>query len=519
MNLDVLISNAVRRFGDRAAISDGKISWTYREIDARLNRLGNSLMAMGLRPQDRIASLQANTIGAFELDLMSARFGFVRTLLNARAGLDDFAYVIEHSKAKALVFGAEFAPIAAALRERVPTLEHLVAVGDGPRWAASWDDFARTGAPSPPAQEVAESDWHSIYYTSGTTGRPKGVVLSQRNWIILVRNHLIDVVPKASPEDVLLHAAPMSHASGALVFAHFVRGARQVVLPRFEAAATLEAIARERVTTTFLAPTMIHMVLEHPDHECFDKRSLHSVIYGGAPMAVEHVKETVRRWGPVLIQGYGQWEAPQIMTVLDQAQHVAAIEDPALAHRLASAGLPLSFVRIGIMNDQGRLLPPGEDGEVVTAGDHLMVGYLDNAEATAAERVGPWQRTGDIGRIDRDGFVYLTDRKKDLIITGGSNVYPREIEEVLYTHPDVLEALAIGVPDEKWGERVHALVVARPDRRIEEEPFLTWCRERLGPDKRPRSLELVADLPKSAYGKILRREVRARYWQGRERRI
>jgi acyl-CoA synthetase (AMP-forming)/AMP-acid ligase II len=236
-------------------------------------------------------------------------------------------------------------------------------------------------------------------------------------------------------------------------------------------------------------------------------------------MAVEHVKETMRLWGPVLVQGYGQWEAPQIVTVLDQAQHREAIENPALTHRLASAGLPLSFVRIAIMDDAGTLLPPGEDGEVVTAGDHLMVGYLDNPEATQAERHGIWQRTGDIGRMDADGFVYLTDRKKDLIITGGSNVYPREIEEVLYTHPGVLEALAIGVPDEKWGERVHALLVPRPGHAIDEEAFLAWCRDRLGTDKRPRSVELVADLPKSAYGKILRRDVRQRYWHGRERRI
>ena len=243
------------------------------------------------------------------------------------------------------------------------------------------------------------------------------------------------------------------------------------------------------------------------------------MIYGGAPMAVETIRETIARWGPVLIQGYGQWEAPQMVCFLSQEEHAEALGDPALIHRLASTGQALPFLKMGIMDDEGNLLGADQEGEVVSKGDHLMVGYLNNQEATDEIRVGEWQRSGDIGRIDKDGFVYLTDRKKDIIITGGSNVYPREIEEVLYTHPDVSECVAFGVPNDKWGETVHALAIPRTGHEINEEEFLEWCKDRLPNDKRPRSMGVVDHLPKSAYGKILRREIRLTFWEGRDRKV
>jgi len=522
MNLDVLLSNAVDRHRDRIAVGDARRRFSYAEVDRRLNRLGQALLALGLGRQDRIASLQQNSIETFEVDLAAARFGFVRTLLNWRQTADDHAYVIDHAEAKVLVFGGQFVELVAGLRERLPLVRHYICVADGagpvPDWAHDYDALLAGAAETPPRYPVGEQDWHSIYYTSGTTGKPKGVVLSQRNWLVLVRNHLVDPFREVTSDDVLLHAAPMSHASGAFLIAHFVRGARQFIVPRFDAGEVLAAIERERVTTSFLAPTMILMLLEHPDHAKTDKSSLRNVVYGGAPMAAEHVRTVCREWGYVLSQGYGQWEAPQLMVAMNQAQHRIALEE-GKEHRLASAGLPLSFCRIAVMDDEGNLLPTGAEGEIVTAGDHLMVGYLKNPEATAAERVGEWQRSGDVGRIDADGFVYLTDRKKDLIISGGNNIYPRVLEEVLHTHPAVHECIVVGVPDARWGELVHAVVIRRKGAELEADAFLAWCRDRLPGDKRPRSVEFVDELPKSNYGKILRREVRARYWSGRGRSI
>jgi len=519
MNLNVLFENAVSRYRDRVAFQDATRSMRYAEIDRRTRSLGSSLLALGLGKGSRIASLQYNSIETFEVDATAARFGFVRTLLNARYGLDDFEYTLNHSGACALVFEEGFAPTVDKLRARLPNLRHYICIGaENPAWSVRYEDLVTTSNAEVPSYEVAGGDWHSIYYTSGSTGRPKGVVLSQRNWLVVIRNHLTGPFRKATADDILLHAAPMSHASGAMGLTHFMVGARQFVMPRFDALETLRLIESEKVTTTFLAPTMIQMLLQHPEHRRYDKSSLHSVVYGGAPMPVEHLRKAIEEWGAVFIQGYGQWEAPQLVACLDQEQHRAAVEQ-GLEHRLASTGTPLLFCAVAIMDEAGNLLPPGTEGEIVTAGDHLMVGYLDNPEATAADRQGIWQRTGDIGRLDADGFLYITDRKKELIITGGSNVYPREIEETLHAHPDVQEAIVIGIPSDKWGEQVHALVVTRPQSAFDDAAFLEWCRERLGTDKRPRSVERVDELAKSAYGKILRREIRERYWTGASRRI
>jgi long-chain acyl-CoA synthetase len=519
MNLNILFENAVSRFRDRVAFQDAHRRVSFADIDRRTRGLGTGLLRLGLEKGSRIASLQYNSIETFEVDATAARFGFVRTLLNARYGLDDFEHALGHSGACALVFDAAFTATVEKLRPRLPKLRHYICIGDNaPAWAMRYEDLAGVPDADAPPYPVEEDDWHSIYYTSGSTGRPKGVVLSQRNWLVVIRNHLAGPFRKAGDADVLLHAAPMSHASGAMGLTHFMVGARQVVLPRFDAREALRLIEEEQVTTTFLAPTMIQMLLQHPEHDRFDKSSLHTVVYGGAPMPVEHLKHALREWGPVFVQGYGQWEAPQLVAYLDQEQHRIALEQ-GLEHRLASTGTPVLFCAVAIMDDEGKLLPPGVEGEIVTSGDHQMVGYLDNPEATAADRHGIWQRSGDVGKFDEDGFLYITDRKKEVIITGGSNVYPREVEETLHAHPDVQEAVVIGIPSEKWGEQVHALVVTRSNGTFDAEGFLAWCRERMGTDKRPRSVERVDELPKSAYGKILRREIRERYWAGVSRRI
>jgi acyl-CoA synthetase (AMP-forming)/AMP-acid ligase II len=517
MNLGFLFDQAARRWGDRIALSDGSRRVSYAALDSRTLRLGQALLDLGLRKGDRIASLQYNTVEAIEIDVMAARFGFVRTLLNARSDLASHVHVLNDCGAKVLFVGPEFAQQIGEARTQLPTVENFIAIGHANSWADEYESLIARSAGKRPDYDVTPQDWHSIYYTSGSTGKPKGVVLDQRNWLVLVRNHLTDLFSQARETDVVLHAAPLSHGSGAFIWAHLVRGARHHVMRRFNAEEALETIHREGVTTSFLAPTMVIKLLDADPHDRARQSRLHSVVYGGAPMPAERVAEALRRGGPVFAQRDGQWEAPQYFTWLSQRAHEEALRDGDL-QRLGSAGVPAAFARVAVMDEAGRLLPPCESGEIVTAGDHLMVGYLNRPEETARIRAGVWQRTGDIGHVDAQGFCHLVDRKNDVIVTGGSNVYPREIEEILYTHPDVKEALAFGVPDAVWGEKVHALVVPRTASPA-SDAFLEWCALRLAADKRPPSVEFVADLPKSDYGKILRREVRARYWQGRSRLI
>lgn len=520
MNLGTIIASAVQRFPNRPALIDDTRRISFGQMGNRVDRIGTGLSDLGYGKGARIAALLRNSIEAIEFDVMAARFGFCRTLLNAKSTADDHAYVLSHCKPRVLFFGEEFSEHVAALRKAATDTTTFICVGDNiPAWATGYDDLMASAQPLPPAWETTEDDLHSIYYTSGSTGRPKGVVLSQRNWLVHLRNHLVDPYSHASETDVVLHAAPLSHASGCLVLPHLVRGAAHRVIRKFDPDRVYDLIENEKISTMFLAPTMISMMLDAEGAENRDISSLHTIVYGGAPMAVERVREAIGRWGPVLMQGYGQWEAPQQSTSLSRADHVRAVTDPGKEHLLASCGRPLTFCEVGIMNDAGDLLADGEEGEIVVAGDHLMLGYLDNDEATAEVRVGKWLRTGDIGKLDSDGYVYVTDRKKDVIITGGSNVYPREIEEVLYQHPDIGEAIAIGVPDDTWGETVHIVASARKGRQISDGEFLAWCRERLSGEKRPRSISVVDALPKSAYGKILRREIRQSYWEASGRRI
>jgi len=518
MNLGQIIDNAVLRHGTRIALDDGARRTTFSELGARIYRLGSALARAGIRPRENIASLQYNGTETVEFDLAAARFGYVRTLMNARGDAVEHLRVLQASGARALVFGAQFADEITGLRDSLPNVVLYVCVGGGPSWAIPYEALLADAPAALPAVEVEESDLHSIYFTSGTTGEPKGIVLSQRNWLAVVRNHLIDTYATTGVDDVLLHAAPLSHATGSLVMAHLARGARQRILARFDAGEVLEVFERDRVTNVWLAPTMLIRLLEHEDSRRRDLSSLRSVRWGGGPMPAERVREGVSRWGPVFVGGWGQWEAPQQCTHLSQ-RHIAEAYARGDLARMACAGLPMTYCGVAVADDDDRILPVGEEGEVVVAGDHLMVGYLGQPEETARLRFGRWQRTGDIGHVDAEGFLYITDRKRDMIISGGTNIYPRDIEEALHAHPDVLECAAIGVPDAQWGERVHALVVPRAGRTPDVEALIAWCRDRLAGYKRPRTLDIVSDLPKNAYGKILRREVRERYWKGLERRV
>jgi len=367
--------------------------------------------------------------------------------------------------------------------------------------------------------EVDPDDLAWLFYTSGTTGKPKGAMLTHRNLLAMMMNYFADVNPLV-PEDVVLHAAPLTHGSGLFGLPAIAKGATSIILhtPSFDPQTVFALIQDLRVTTiAFLAPTQIKMMLNGP-YRSYDLSSLRCIPYGGGPMYVEDMKQAVEAFGPVLVQIYGQGEAPMTISYLRREEHVTH-GDPDAERRLASAGIPRTDVEVRIVDDDDHEVAAGKIGEIAARGSVVMMGYWNRPDETAESLRGGWLHTGDIGMMDEQGYLYLLDRKKDMIISGGNNIYPREIEEVLLKHPAIYEVAVIGVPDPLWGESVKAIVALRSGMTVTEEEVNGLCRQHLASYKKPRTVEFVQELPKNAYGKILKRELREQYWQGRKRQI
>jgi long-chain acyl-CoA synthetase len=507
MSLSLLLDNAARKFGQRIALEDDTRTFSYDDFVDRIDRLGQSLLGCGLMPGETVAVLMRNSIEIVEFDSMAARFGFVRTMLNARGSKEDHEYCLNFSSAKALIFEIDMLQHVDEMREQLEHVNIFICVGGKSVWSLNYEELLNKAQGHSSNWTPVESDVHSIYFTSGTTGLPKGVMLTHGNWIHVVSTHLMDINPRINSDDIGLLCAPITHATGSLVLPHLSRGARLKILSHFNPEQVAEICSKRNITSSFMAPTMIQLLMQHMTIKSRDKLSFHSLLYGGASFPVDRLEGALEMFGPVLGQLYGQWEAPVGFTVLQPKDHLDALK-AGNSKLLYSCGRAITFADVGIMDDQGNLLPIGQTGEIVTAGGNVMLRYLNNEEATSEIREGKWQRTGDIGEIDEDGFVYITDRKKDMIVTGGNNVYPRQIEEIIYKNKEIEEACIIGIPDKLWGETVHLVAVRRSGSKVTENEIIQWARNRLTTDHRIRSVKFVDTLPKNNYGKILRKEIR-----------
>ncbi len=492
MNIAGLLDDGIAHGGDRLALVQDSRALTYRELGDRVARLAAGLARLGLRRGDRIVLLMPNRPELVESLWAAFRGGFVAVPVNWHLHPDEVAYIVRHCGAAAVVVSDETAAAARTLPDAVRVLR--VARGDG---SDTGIDYEAALAPEPsPAVDTASEDPAWLFYTSGTTGRPKGATLTHRNLAAMTEAYHRDLDPVAL-DSVYLHAAPLTHGSGLYLLPSTARGATQVIAPgtSFSAAGFVALLEEHQVThAAFLAPTMLRRVVDEARGRTFPR--LRSVVIGGAPLYQEDLRAAVGVLGPIVIQMYGQGEAPMTITVMPAAE--------ALAHP-GSCGRAFHGVAIIIAGPDGEPAPDGADGEVLVRGDAVMRGYWDNPEATAATLANGWLHTGDIGHFDA-GYLYLTDRAKDVIITGGTNVYPREVEEVLLTHPAVREVAVVGVPDPEWGESVRAFVVATGD--PPPGDLIQYCRGRLASFKKPRDVILVTELPKNAAGKILKRELR-----------
>ncbi len=485
MEIGDLIHRAALAYGDDIALVDEQRQMSFRELDVATDRVGHGLLQRGLRAGDRVAVILKQSIDSVVAYYALAKAGLVRVPLNTRETQDDHAYKIQDSGAVAVLSDLDLAPEA----------EQVISLQDLQRMEA-------TAHSTPCRSGRGLDDLYRLAYTGGTTGKPKGVMLTTGIELAEISNFLIDVLPDLKRGDTMLHGAPVTHGSGGFLLPHLMRGARNVILPRFDPERFIEALEREQATATFLVPTMISMLLDQPSLRT-RKLALRRLVYGAAPIAPTVLQKGIDALGPVFVQIYGQAEAPMCITCLQPEDH----------DRLGSAGRAYSLVGVKIGDEQGRELAVGETGEVLARGAHVMRQYWNRPEATAEKFTADgWLRSGDMGYLDADGFLYLVDRKNDLIISGGFNVYPREVEDVLLAHPQVAEAAVVGLPDERWGDRVHAVVSLREP--VEEAELLAFCAERLAGYKRPRGVSVLEELPKSAVGKILRRAARERVMDG-----
>ena len=515
MRLIDFFDRGLRYHPDRACLIDADGERSYREVAERSHRTANALRADGLVPGDRVAVLSPNAASAFEAWIGAARAGGVWVGLAALASIGETIDILNQRAAGWLFYHSGFAAWMPRIRAECPALRRLVCLdreGD-----TSFARFIEGHGSTAPALADERDAVISHFTSGGTTGRPKGAMWSNLVWEAWSAN-LYAHLPLRKPP-VHLVATSMAHGAGVWAWPAMAFGGTTVCLPKAEPLAVMEAIARHGVTQTFMPPTVIYMMLAHPRARDFDYSTLEYFVYGGAPMSADKVAEAIDLFGPCMTQIYGQAECPCTIGILTPADHLEALADPAKAHRLLSCGRPPVFVQVEMMDDAGALLPPGEWGEIVVRGTFVSLGYHGDPEATTALRAHGWHHTGDIGYKDEDGFVYIVDRKKDMIISGGLNVFPVEIERVIWSHPAVQDCAVIGVPDEKWGEAVKAVVEPKPGARVSEGELIALCKRELAGYKAPKTVEFREELPRSSVGKVLRRAVRAGFWEGRDRQI
>ncbi|PKB67559.1 MAG: AMP-dependent synthetase [SAR202 cluster bacterium Io17-Chloro-G3] len=519
MDIGHLLSRSAQRFPDRPAWMTGDQSITYAKAEDRVNRLGNALLEMGAEHGDRVGMILPNCHEGLEAILAPMRVGMTVVPMNVRLHPREHQYLLEDSGATILIYSHEFRDHVAQIRETLGSIRHFICVGGSGGGDIGYETLLQSSSFEQPNIHIEQDDVAWIFYTSGTTGHPKGAMLTHRNLMTMVEAFLTDI-NSANPDDVLLHAAPITHGSGLMVFHHLARGAASAfpTAKNFDPPSIFKAIQKYKVTTMFVAPTMINIMLASPERHNYDISSLHTVVYGGGPMYTEHIQEALEGFGCIFVQIFGQGESPMTITTLPKEEHRVG-NDPIGLQRLASAGREVTGVRVRIVDDDDKEVSVGELGEIAVRSDLVMKGYWNRPDATAETLKGGWLHTGDLGYVDSDGYLFITDRKKDMIISGGANIYPREVEEIIAQHPSVFEVAVIGVPDVMWGESVKALVVVREGCYVNEEAVIEYCKERLGSYKKPKSVEFLPGLPKNAYGKILKRDLREKYWIGKDKKV
>ena len=518
MNSFAFLEKSARHRPDGLALLQGEEAITYREFRDRALAVGGNLLALGCVSGDRVAFCLTNSPRIMEVIFGCFAAGLVVVPINARLHAREMAYILENSGAKILIHGSEFQGGIMANGDLFGGLS-LRICPDAVNGALQFDALLDPSKALAAAVDAFPEDLCWLFYTSGTTGKPKGAMWNHRMVRCVIMNYLADL-HNIQPGEVVLHCAPMSHGSGIVALPAVARGAVNAITDTasFDVDSLLATVERLQVShIAFMAPTQIVKTLEDFQPGRYDISSLRAICYGGAPIYVDQLKKAMAVFGPVFVQLYGQGEAPITITGLNAAAHQSLLE--AGDARIGSAGQVRTDVEAHCVDDNDNPLPAGKPGEVVARGDVVMPGYWNNPEATAEALKGGWLHTGDIGYFDDLGYLFLLDRAKDMVLSGGNNVYPREVEEIIILHPQVADCVVFGIPDEYWGEAVHAVVVPKAGQVLNAQDIISFCGEHMAGYKKPKAVDFVDALPVSGYGKVLRREVREKYWEGHEGRI
>ncbi len=500
---------------DRPFLIDDAERRTYGETQAMSHRIANAFRGAGIAPGTKVAVLSGNAARAFECVIGLLRAGCVWVPVNARNTLEDSVYALEHTDTEVLFYGRAFREAARQLAASCPRLAHAICIEEPDPPHPSLEALTRGLPDRSPEVRGSLDEVVTLFSSGGTTGSPKGVMMTHLAWMTWI----------AASQRLLWHdramhlvVAPMTHAAGGVTLMMSAMGATHVILPGFDPVRVMEAIEQHRITHLFLPPTAVYRLLAHPEVRRHDYSSLRYFNYASAPMALEKLKEAMEIFGPVMMTGFGQTELGPNTTFFSPEDHRRALESGD-DRRLTSVGRPTLFARVEVMDEAGALLPAETPGEIVVRSTAVMKGYYKNPEETARASAHGWHHTGDIGFKDREGWVYLIDRKRDMLISGGFNLFPSEIEKAILAHPAVQDCAVVGVPDADWGEAVKAVVELKAGAAADAAELAAFCRARLAGYKVPKSFEFWPELPRSAAGKVLRRKVRERFWQGRSRPI
>jgi fatty-acyl-CoA synthase len=509
-----LLIDGLNRYNDEPCLFLGDKVASYRDVRESTSQMVQALQAKGLGVGSRIAVISANrpevlsNIAAMQIN------GCIGTPLHPLGSLDDHAYVLQAAEIDTLIYDSSvFEQVADDLQQKVPALKNLLAFGP----TDVGEDYLALAESFPPlplvAPDISPSDIASVNFTGGTTGKPKGVMSPYSVTACMTQ---IQMTEWEFPEDLrMLIATPLSHAAAAFFIPVLQKGGAFFVMQGFSPDAFFDAVEQHNITCTMLVPVMLYFLLDSPRSATADMSSMETIFYGASPMSPARLREGIEKWGQIFYQFFGQSEAPMVLANMKKKEH-----DLSKPERLSSCGRPTSWVHMALLDSEHKEVPRGEPGEICVRGPLVMKGYKDMPEQTAEAFAGGWLHTGDIGRLDDDGFLYIVDRTKDMIVTGGFNVYPREVEDVLTTHEAVGQVVVIGVPDEQWGEAVKAVVVLKPG--FEASDDLTASMQELvkqakGSVQSPKTIDFVEGIPLTPVGKPDKKAVRAPYWEGSER--